>query len=98
MAGRVGERVAFGRRLNQLVTKIADNMSSKDCDNLCFIFADMVPVSFRERHGDNALRLLEKLKDARVFSNDKPDRLANLMGSEGLDLPQMQSKVDAFIS
>lgn len=85
----------YWRRANQLVAKIAEGFSSKDCEKMCFIYDCVFSRSFRDKHGDNPLRLLEKMRDEKVFSNDKLDKLANLM--EELDLPLLKSRVDAFV-
>ena len=90
-----GELVTYGRRVNLLLVEIADDLTRKDCEKLCFIYGDLFPASFKELHGENALMLLMKLRDQRVFSNDRPEMLANLMGD--LQLLHLKSRVEDFI-
>lgn len=90
-----GENVVYGRKVNKLVAEIADNFTTKNCYKLCFMYEDLLPGSFTEKHGDDALRLLKRMRDKKVFSNDRLEKLADLMGE--LDLPQMKNRVDAFI-
>ena len=87
--------VAYARRVNRLVVQIADEFTSKDCEKMRFIYEDLFPAPFREKHGENALLLLGKLREKKVFSNDEPEKLANLMSELGL--PLLRDKVDAFI-
>ena len=87
----------YGRRVNCLVVQIAEEFTSKDCEKLRFIYEDSFPAPFRERYGENALQLLKKLREQKVpvFSNDKLEKLANLMVELGL--PLLRDRVDAFI-
>ena len=89
------DKVSYQRMVNGLVVEIAENFTSKDCEKLCFIYEDLIPASFRESCGENALRLLRRMRDERVFSNDRLDKLAMMM--DDLKLPQLKSRVDEFV-
>ena len=87
----------YRKKHNHLVARVADNLSSKHCEKLCFFYSGgVLPRSFSEKHGDNPLKLLGRMQEAKVFSYDRPEKLAELM--KEIEFFEMQSFVENFIS
>ncbi len=91
------EKSEYRKKHNHLVAQIADNLSAKHCEKLCFFYSgEVIPRSFSEKYGDNPLKLLGRMQDAKIFSCDKPEKLAELMKEIGFI--EMQRVVEDFIS
>ena len=91
------EKSAYRKKHNHLVARIADNLSINHCEKLCFFYSgEVIPRSFSDKHGDNPLKLLSRMQDAKAFSYDKPEKLLDVM--EDINFEEMQSLVREFIS
>lgn len=89
-------REAYDIYFNNMVSGLAADFTHEETGKLCFIFHKQISASFREEHGQNALKLLQRLMEKnRMFSSDKPLRLAQLM--DLLEFPEKKEKVEAFV-
>ena len=89
-------RETYDIYFNRLVSELAEDFTREETQKLGFIFQKQLPASFREKHGQNALKLLEHLMQKNgLFSSDKPQKLAHLM--DLLAFGEKREKVETFI-
>ena len=91
------EKDVYKKRFHFMVAGLAEEFSEKNCEKLSYIYSHsgIITRSFAEKYERNALKLLERLQEKKVFSYDKPYDLVQLL--DELDFKSMKSNVEDFL-
>ncbi len=89
-------RDLYDIHFNNMVSSLAEDFTQDETTKLCFIFQKQLTMAFKEKHGHSALKILEALmQKKKLFSSDKPLKLAKLMGL--LEFHEKKEKVEIFV-
>ena len=89
-------REKYQREFYSLICRLAENFTKDQCQRLGYIYQNLFTASFYDQNADDTLKLLDYLlKERKLFSLDKPEKLASMM--DDLGYSEKREMVELFI-
>lgn len=89
-------RDGYQREFYALICRLAENFTKEQCKKLGYIYQNLFTASYYDQNREDTLKLLDYLlKERKLFSPERPEKLAGIMGELGYS--EKREMVESFI-